>query len=126
MMAGIILVSCEKEEVQEVFAFGTEKSFHLNGDYKSSDNSLKFTITAINDSRCPSDVVCVWEGKADVTIQVENPLPETLILNTYDNVIDTFENFSIELVDVLPYPISTDTIELEDYNVTLKILEIQF
>lgn len=126
MMAGLLIVSCQKEEVQEIFDYGKVKSFHINGDYKSQDNSLKFTITAINDSRCPSDVVCVWEGKADVTIEVENPLEETIVLSTYDNRIDTVENFSIELVDVLPYPVSTDTIELEDYNVTLKILEIQF
>ena len=121
---GILMVSCNEEELPEVFNFGVEKDFQLNGEYQSSDNSLKFTITAIDDSRCPSDVVCVWEGKADVTIKVESPVPGTIVLSTYNNLTDTVGNYSFELKDVSPYPISTETIELEDYDVTLKIMEL--
>jgi hypothetical protein len=70
-------------------------------------------------------VVCVWEGKVDITIEMESPQSGSIVLSTFDNLIDTIDNFSFEIIEVLPYPISTSIIELEDYNVTLKIEELQ-
>jgi len=95
-----VIFACEKEEVNERFDFGMEKSFKIEGNYNSADNHLKFNITEINDST----------GK--------------ITLSTFDNLMDTVGNYSFELKDVLPYPISTETIELEEYEVTLKILEL--
>lgn len=118
------MVSCNDEEMPESFDMGVEKSFRTDIEYQSSDNQLKFSILNIDDSRCPSDVTCVWEGKADVTVEVKSPQTGTLILSTYNNQIDTVGNYSFELKDVSPYPVSTETINLEDYNVTLKIVEL--
>ena len=120
----ISFISCEKEIDPDSFSFGLENDFKINGEYHSVDNSLKFKITEINDSRCPSDVVCIWAGKTDVKIEVESPVTGTIVLSTYDNPVDTVGNFSFKIIDVLPYPISTKTIQLEDYNVTLKIVEL--
>jgi hypothetical protein len=69
-------------------------------------------------------VVCVWEGKADVKIDVTSPVRGSITLSTYNHLTDTIGNYSFELKDVSPYPISTKTIKLEDYNVTLKIVEL--
>lgn len=124
ILSGILLVSCNDEEMPESFDMGVEKSFRTDIEYQSSDNQLKFSILNIDDSRCPSDVTCVWEGKADVTVEVKSPQTGTLILSTYNNQIDTVGNYSFELKDVSPYPVSTETINLEDYNVTLKIVEL--
>ena len=120
----ISFISCEKETDPDSFSFGLENDFKINGEYHSADNSLKFKITEINDSRCPSDVVCIWAGKTDVKIEVESPVTGTIVLSTYDNPVDTVGNFSFKIIDVLPYPISTKTIQLKDYNVTLKIVEL--
>ena len=120
----ISFISCDNEPVPDSFSFGLENDFKINGEYHSVDNSLKFKITEINDSRCPSDVVCIWAGKTDVKIEVESPVTGTIVLSTYDNPVDTVGNFSFKIIDVLPYPISTKTIQLEDYNVTLKIVEL--
>lgn len=114
-------ISCDQEPIPDSFSFGVEKEFKINGDYHSIDNSLKFTITEINDSRCPSDVVCIWAGKADVKIKVESPVPGTITLSTYDNPVDTIGSYSFKIIDVSPYPISTKTIKLDDYVVLLKI-----
>jgi len=121
-LIAISFISCEKETVPDSFSFGLENDFKINGEYHSVDNSLKFKITEINDSRCPSDVVCIWAGKTDVKIEVESPVTGTIVLSTYDNPVDTVGNFSFKIIDVLPYPISTKAIQLEDYNVTLKIV----
>ena len=124
MLVGIVLVSCDEELFTETFTLGLEQDFKLGGEYESSTNSLIFSIVEINDSRCPSDVVCVWEGKADVRIDVDRPQSGSILLSTYDNLKDTVGDFSFELIDVSPYPISTETIKLEDYNVALKIVEL--
>ena len=117
----ISFISCNEEPIPDSFSFGVENEFKINGDYHSIDNSLKFTITEVNDSRCPSDVVCIWAGKVDVKIKVESPVPGTITLSTYDNPVDTVGNYSFKITDVSPYPISTKTIKLEDYVVLLKI-----
>lgn len=121
----ILLFSCNKKEITTDTEFEIEKSFKINDVYQSNSNSLKFKITEINDSRCPSDVTCVWEGKADVSIQVESPVVGNIVLSTinngFDQTTDTIGNFSFQLIEVSPYPISTQTINLEDYQVKLKV-----
>jgi hypothetical protein len=121
----ISLVSCEKESVSESFGIGLENKFKINNDYHSIDNTLNFSIIEINDSRCPSDVTCIWEGKVDVKIEIKSPFQGIVLLSTYNNAIDTLGNYSFELKDVSPYPVSTKTIKLEEYNVTLKIVELK-
>ncbi len=117
----VSFISCNKEADIEPFSFGMENGFKINEEYSSTDNSLKFLITEINDSRCPSDVVCIWAGKADVKIDVLSPATGKIEVNTFNNLTDTLGNYSFTLIDVFPYPISTKTIRLEDYIVTLKI-----
>lgn len=120
---GLVLSSCNYENEQDKLSTGFEEKFRPDTEY-FLDNSLKFKITEINDSRCPTDVVCIWAGKADVKIKVESPVSETFVLSTLDNKIDTVGNFSFELIEVSPYPVSTKTIKTEEYNVTLKITDL--
>lgn len=120
--AAIMLFSCSKED--EPNPIQIEKSFQIGDQYSSENNSLKFKVTAIQESRCPSDVVCVWEGEAIVKVDVESPFTGTLELSTYDNQVDTLNNYSFELMEVSPYPISTEVIDLEDYEITLKVKEL--
>ena len=46
--------------------------------------SLSVKLTAINDSRCPAEVTCVWAGHAVVTLQASKPgmAPATLLIGT--------------------------------------------
>jgi hypothetical protein len=119
----LLLFACnrEKETFPESFPIGAEKSVKVGDEYLSDVQSLKFKITEMQDSRCPSDVVCIWQGEALVTIDVESPVEGKLTLSTFDNQLDTLGNFSFELVEVLPYPVSTKIIKLEEYEIRLKI-----
>lgn len=120
----LLILSCNKEYSHEPFYFGIEEEFQQGKMNQSVNNSLKFSITEINDSRCPSDITCIWEGKTDVKIVVQSPLSGLIVLSTHDNLIDTVGNFSFKIIEVSPYPISTQTIKLEDYTVILKIEEL--
>lgn len=115
----LIFTSCNKDEQEKTLVL--EEKFQIDQAFVSSDNSLKFTITEINDSRCPSDVVCIWQGEAVVKIAVLAPLSGNLELSTFHNPIDTLGNYIFEIIEVTPYPVSTETIELNDYNVKLKV-----
>ncbi|MBN2635222.1 MAG: hypothetical protein JXR61_03055 [Prolixibacteraceae bacterium] len=121
LFTGLLFSSCEKEERSGNFEFGVEKSCEINIEYQSIDNSVKFKLTEINDSRCPSDVVCIWQGMVTVKIVVEKPVSETIELNSYNNTTDTLANYSLELMDVLPYPVSTQTTEMDEYDVKLQV-----
>lgn len=121
----LLFVSCNNKDLSDTFKIGFNEEFQQGTINQSDDNLLKFSITEINDSRCPRDVVCIWKGKADVKIEIESPLKGNVILSTYDNPIDTFDTYSFELIDVSPYPISTQTVELENYKVTLKIKDLK-
>ena len=86
-----------------------------------SVDSLDVEFSGIDDSRCPSDVTCVWEGRASVTLRIYNQTQsQSIILST--NEITTFRmnSYEITLIDVLPYPVSTKDIT-EEYVATINI-----
>lgn len=116
--------SCNKEDKPRTFSFGEEAVFHHGEINQDSIKSLEFTITELNDSRCPSDITCIWAGKVDVNITVAKPTFGTIELSSHNYSIDTLGDFSFELIDVAPYPLSSETIELKDYLVTLEIHRI--
>ena len=120
-----MVYGCNKEILPEAFILGLERDYQINRDYQSDDNELKFEINVINDSRCPSDVVCIWQGEAVVKIEVKSPQYGIIELSTFDNLVDTVGYYSFELVDVSPYPVSTRVIKPKDYKVTLQISKIE-
>jgi hypothetical protein len=122
---GVMVYSCNKEILPEAFTLGLQRDYQINRDYQSDNNELKFEITVINDSRCPSDVVCIWQGEAVVKIEVKSPQYGITELSTFDNLVDTVGSYSFELVDVSPYPVSTRVIKPKDYKVTLQISKIE-
>ena len=91
---------------------------------------LKFS-EVIEDSRCPVDVECVWAGRVEVGFEYkdgnESPLPFTLALDLEqpelaDTTIGT--EYTIELISVLPQPISTNTPSDEDYQVRVVVTKL--
>ncbi len=87
-------------------------------------------ITFLNlseDSRCTSDVQCIWEGQAIVQIGI---LKDDQNLGTFNlikragndklNVIK-IDGYSISLEKVEPYPVSTKKIASTDYSIVLKV-----
>lgn len=73
---------------------------------------INLCLKAVQDSRCPSNVVCVWQGlaKANFTLTI-NGQPHDFVLATsnvlHNNTGVTIENYKIALLNVLPYPNET-------------------
>ncbi len=99
-------------------------SFMIKLHQTISVDTLDVEFLEIDDSRCPSDVTCVWEGRASVTLHIYNQTQyQTMILTT--NTLTTYhvDSYEITLLDVLPYPISTKDMT-EDYVAKISISKI--
>lgn len=82
-----------------------------------SYDDLKIYFYDVEDSRCPLDVTCIWEGKVSAMIRYINAThkiggPQEL------NLPIEYGRYSFVLRDVSPHPTST---EKPDYVVTLQI-----
>ena len=95
------------------------------GESENIDSDLIMTLLEVQDSRCPSDVTCVWQGTVTAKIKLENKSQE---IGTFDipmEVMQTSEQvlkgFYIRLTNVEPYPDSLNPIEEKDYLLTFFV-----
>jgi len=81
---------------------------------QTTDGKLTvFFIGVSGDSRCPTDVVCVWEGNGQVAIRLEplGGMPMDGQLNTNQGVGPDrirFDGHTLELVSLDPSPLRSD------------------
>jgi len=73
------------------------------------------------DSRCPSDVVCVWEGEGKVELGLTFGDGPTMPVALLEHATVTHGGYTITLVRLDPYPISTRPHVPEDYVVHLRV-----
>lgn len=102
----------EREEVQSDFHFILGESFTL-------PNGSIITFTdVLEDSRCPTDVDCVWEGNFKMLLQVNN---EGKLLNSnLEPKSLEVDGLTLSISKVEPAPISTREISKNEYSVTIK------
>jgi hypothetical protein len=93
--------------------------------------TLWLTLTAVpEDSRCASDVTCVWEGDAVAEITAHPPCYKDGCLapsaqfrlhTTLEPMSGDFAGFRLTLVRLTPDPVSTRRIEQRDYVAWVKV-----
>ena len=83
---------------------------------------IKF-LSVIEDSRCPTDTRCVWEGNARISARVsKNGHTRTIELNTRgQNNAVIVDGYSIKLVRLAPEPRSNIRINRNGYRGTLEV-----
>ena len=85
--------------------------------------SVRF-LSVSEDSRCPSDVVCVWAGNAVVRLSLMSTQAssiEAALNTTLDPKNVTYGGYTVRLVDVKPVPKSGTKILDADYVATLEV-----
>lgn len=91
----------------------------------------KLTVTFSNvteDSRCPSDVRCVWAGRVVVEFTAKIPNGNGTIEMTPNTRYPPkagFGGYRLVLYDVNPYPSVKDPIKREAYSVTMAVEKTQ-
>ncbi len=89
----------------------------------SSDNIQVTFVRVTEDSRCPTDVQCAWAGRAVIDIQV-SPTgggPGAVQLTLGGTSSATFGDYTVDLRDLDPSPVSTGEIEQDEYVATLIV-----
>ena len=90
------------------------------------DEDVRLTLKSVSDdSRCPVDVTCVWEGDAKVAVEVLTPTPRAeheLHTSGRDSHEARHGAYRITLVKLEPAPRSTATISQGDYRATLVVV----
>jgi hypothetical protein len=92
-------------------------------------SALSVTFEGVtSDSRCPTDVVCVWEGDAVARLTLTHPSSgtETKELHTSGSGSRSvnFGGIVIELVRLDPAPRSAQPIPPQSYRLTLHFIQV--
>jgi hypothetical protein len=89
-------------------------------------DDVRLTLKSVtDDSRCPVDVTCVWEGDAKVSIEVITPSPRAeheLHTTGRESHEAKHGPYRVTLVKLEPAPRSTVTISSSDYRATLVVV----
>ena len=77
--------------------------------YNYENNLVLRMDSVLNDSRCPSNVQCVWEGNAEVRfLFTVDSIQTDFVLNTHGgskfNSDTIIGGYSIKLLNLSPYP----------------------
>lgn len=103
-----------------------------NEDGKLNKIKIQF-LDVLEDSRCPSDVQCVWEGRAVIllkitvdngSLRVDEPKEFFINLSTVLTESQSkakFDGHTIFLKELEPYPLSSRQIKKNDYIATLIV-----
>jgi len=90
------------------------------------DDAVRLTLKGVSeDSRCPVDVTCVWEGDAKVSVEVLTPTPRAeheLHTSAREDREAKHGAYRITLVKLEPAPRSTAPTSAADYRATLLVV----
>ena len=129
MAVALLLLGCGFSTGQEVEPEGTlSAAIEIDlpfAEVVSANANLTLVLTAVSeDSRCPTDVECLWEGNAavHVSISTHEGSPTPLTLNTaLEPRISEWNAVQVTLLGLTPTPRSDRTIELEQYVARVRL-----
>jgi hypothetical protein len=78
-------------------------------------------VRVVEDSRCPTDVTCVWAGEVKVQLSTRIGAAEAVPHEIVAGQQATVGDFRLVVVQVQPEKVSTHEISPEEYRVTLKV-----
>lgn len=124
----LLLNSCDNDESQIRLVNGEEASLWQGASVLMPDGSTELKWGLNNDSRCPEKAICVWEGTAVIDFELigkDGSVDFQLETNpTKLGKSISVEGFTIELIDVSPYPKTNISINEEDYEAHILVTEI--
>lgn len=129
-----LFTACTKDEIHipQAFSVNIDEEFTLYANdvvRLDINENFYFSFTSlIEESRCPTDVVCVWEGQFIGSFTCPNCVTSTFELTNRagQENINRYEDLEYEviLLEASPKPVSTGSIALEDYLLRMVIKEL--
>ncbi|WP_425637228.1 hypothetical protein ACPUEN_17475 [Algoriphagus yeomjeoni] len=124
-LSSSLLFSCNDSNDCEGFDVGKEFEIAINETLQNCSKNISVTLLDIQDSRCPAGGVCIWQGM----ILIEGKL--SIEGKDYELKLSTEESFSgfpaefstseftVKLIDAVPYPDLNNPHEPEDKRAIL-------
>ena len=79
----------------------------------------------LTDSRCPTGVVCIWEGDAGIVIKAVHAAgaPADLELHTSSRFASkgSYRGHTVELLSVAPHPVAGQPVAFKDYCAEIRV-----
>ncbi len=120
LVAGCFPFGPDSQKLDEEFKISIDDTARIKGE------KLEITfMEVIEDSRCPSDVTCIWQGRVSVRLQIEyNGDFYNMVLiqyGLYDGYdAETYQEFTFTY-KVEPYPESDKVIKNRDYELLMTV-----
>lgn len=103
----------------------TTLALRIGQEVGAHDTVMRIAFLGVqSDSRCPTDVVCVWQGDAEVEIGVRFGMGPTVPYRLHTGVEPRSVDvglYLITLVSLRPAPVSTAPIRRESYVAELRL-----
>jgi hypothetical protein len=126
-MVVFVAAACQEDGPDDPIIVSVDNQFNIAFDQEVSikDENLIFKFTEVKeDSRCPDDVQCTWEGRLVITINANNQ-PLELSIGGQSEPIGAMEGHRITLVEVVePTPKSGVDAKGSDYIVAIIVEKI--
>lgn len=110
--------------------FTTQFQLKVSQSFLLKTDGIKITFLNItSDSRCPSGVTCIWQGKSTSLVNVVKNNQNignfnlTSMVGQKNTVVQIANGYFMHIVNVEPYPLSSKKIQLSDYIVTFLIIK---
>ena len=119
----VALAACGRGGAATSFETSLDAPFQLAPSQSAVLAAQKFEVqfTGIaTDSRCPTDVACVWAGEIVVQLSISNA-GKTTQHEVREMQSATVGAYTVSVLKVLPEPTSSQRIAAADYRATLKI-----
>jgi len=121
----VAILGCSKPQLVEQLSAAPEldKQFQVRVGQSVEIGELQFTFDSVpEDSRCPKSVLCIWTGNAVVILKFSDG--EQRLNSTDGSRTTSHGSYSIELIQIDPYPETPGTIPTEEYIATLKVTSV--
>jgi hypothetical protein len=117
----------DDEPQPKVVSTDTEFTLRRGERAAVEQGALLITFLAVlSDSRCPADVVCVWQGDAAMLLRIESLRSDAPTrLDTLHTELQprqtSYLGYTIRANELRPYPYSSDDPGSRDYRVSLTV-----
>jgi len=92
--------------------------------FELPDGSLLQSVELIQDSRCPADAFCVWQGEALLQFELDG-LSFRRTFTGPDDAVTVVDGWAIQVLDVQPYPLASVPHDPADAEVTLRVYSVE-
>jgi hypothetical protein len=128
LFCSILFFSCAEDSDCLNVSIGEEIIIQVFDTATYCNEDLSITFNAYpNESRCPSNVTCVWEGFVEVALLINEKGKESILKLSIGPSVSGIPieaavgNYSIKLIDIIPYPATNIRIDPDKFRVVLLV-----